>query len=146
MARELFTAGYEGITIDTFIGNLQANRIDCILDVRALPVSRKPGFSKAELAERLNSRGIRYVHLRELGTPKSIREEVRSTRDYSTFSAKMEKYLAGQTETIEVAHTHVLTSRCCLMCFERLADHCHRKIVAEKIKATNGDGLQVTHI
>jgi len=146
MGRELFTMGYEGTTIDTFIDNLQANRIDCILDIRALPLSRKPGFSKTKLAEKLSLSGVRYIHLAELGTPKNIREKLKSTRDYSTFFKKMEKYLAGQREAIEFAYNHVMNSRCCLMCFERLADYCHRKIVAEKIKATNRDGLQITHI
>lgn len=146
MGRELFTVGYEGTTIDTFIYNLQAKRIDCVLDIRALPLSRKPGFSKTKLAERLSLSGVRYIHLAELGTPKNIRDKLKSTRDYSTFFKKMEKYLAGQKEAIELAYNHVMNSRCCLMCFERLADHCHRKIVAEKIKATNGDGLQITHI
>ncbi len=72
MSRELFTMGYEGTTIDTFIGNLQAKRIDCVLDIRALPLSRKPGFSKKKLAERLCLVGIRYIHLAELGTPKNF--------------------------------------------------------------------------
>jgi len=146
MGRELFTVGYEGTTIDTFINNLHANRIDCILDIRALPLSRKPGFSKKRLAERLCLAGVQYVHLAELGTPKNIRDKLKSTRDYSTFFKNMKKYLAGQKEAIELAYNHVMNNRCCLMCFERLADYCHRKIVAEKIKATNGDGLQITHI
>ncbi len=146
MSRELFTMGYEGTTIDTFIGNLQAKRIDCVLDIRALPLSRKPGFSKTKLAERLSLAGVRYIHLAELGTPKNIRDKLKSTRDYSTFFKKMERYLAGKKETIEFAYNHVMNSRCCLMCFEHLANHCHRKIVAEKIKTTNGDVLQITHI
>ena len=146
MGRELFTVGYEGTTINTFIGNLQSNKIDCILDIRALPLSRKPGFSKTKLAERLGLAGVRYVHLAELGTPKNIRVKLKSTRDYSTFFKKMERYLAGQKKAIDLAYNYVMNSRCCLMCFERLADHCHRKIVAEKIKETNGDSLTITHI
>ncbi len=146
MGRELFTVGYEGTTIDTFIYNLQANRIDCVVDIRALTLSRKPGFSKTKLADKLCLVGIRYIHLAELGTPKRIREKLKSTRDYSAFFYKMERFLSGRKEAIELAYNHVMNSRCCLMCFERLADHCHRKIVAEKIKATNGDGLEITHI
>ena len=146
MGKELFTVGYEGTTIDTFIGNLQANRIDCILDIRALPLSRKPGFSKTKLAERLSLAGVRYIHLAELGTPKNIREKLKSTRDYSTFFEKMERYLAGQREAIELAYNHVMNSQCCLMCFERLADYCHRKIVAIQIKELDGNCLQIKNI
>ena len=146
MVRELFTIGYQGTTIDTFIANLATNNIDCVIDIRALPLSRKPGFSKTDLARRLNLAEIQYVHFAELGTPKPIRENLKATRDYSTFFKKMEKYLAGKKDAIQQAYNHVMNSRCCLMCFERLADQCHRKIVAEKIKATNGDGLQIINI
>ena len=146
MGREFFTAGYEGTTIETFIDKLRANRIDCLLDIRAVPLSRKPGFSKIKLAERLSLAGVRYIHLAELGTPKNIREKLKLTQDYSTFFKRMERYLSAQTEAIKLAYNHVMNSRCCLMCFERLADRCHRRIVAEEIKATDGDGLQITHI
>jgi len=146
MVRELFTVGYEGATIDNFIDSLQANNINCILDVRALPLSRKPGFSKTKLSTRLEQVKIHYIHLPELGTPKDIRDELKSTRDYVAFFKKMEKYLAGKKDAIRQAYNQVIDTRCCLLCFERLADQCHRKIVAEKIKATNGDGLQIMHI
>ena len=146
MEPELFTVGYEGTTIDGFIETLRANKINCILDVRALPISRKPGFSKNQLAQRLNHADIRYIHIADLGTPKDIRDKLKRTRDYSTFFRKMEEYLAGKKDAIKQAYNHAMNSRCCLLCFERLVDQCHRKIVAEKIKATNGDDVQITHI
>ena len=146
MGRQLFTVGYEGTTIDTFIADLLANNIDCILDVRALAFSRKPGFSKTRLAQRLKRADIQYIHLAELGTPKDMREKLKSTYDYSSFFKKMATYLATKKDAIEVAYNHVTNSTCCLMCFERLAAQCHRKIVARKIKARDGNDLQIKHI
>ena len=146
MARQLFTVGYEGATIETFIDNLRANNVECILDVRELPLSRKRGFSKTQLDRALNDANIRYVHLRELGTPKRVRDELKSTRDYKSFFKKMNLYLAANKDAIENALDYVANSTCCLMCFERLASECHRKLVARKIKAKGGNGLQVTHI
>ena len=146
MGAELFTMGYEGINIDSFIDSLQVNKINCIIDVRALPLSRKPGFSKTQLAKRLNNVKIQYIHLPELGTPKDIRDELKITRDYAAFFKKMEKYLASKKDAIRQAYNHVINTRCCLLCFERFADQCHRKIVAKKIKSKNGDSLQIMHI
>lgn len=146
MRCELFTVGYEGTNIESFIDNLRANSISCILDVRALPLSRKRGFSKTQLAARLMREQISYIHLPELGTPKNIRDTLKSTHDYTTFFEKMEKYLAGRKDAIKEAYNHVRSVRCCLMCFERLAEQCHRKIVAEKIRTTNRDDIQITHI
>lgn len=146
MARQLFTVGYEGSTIDTFISNLLANNINCLVDVRHIPFSRKPGFSKDKLARRLSRAKIDYVHLADLGAPKSLREKLKSTGDYSVFFKKMDRYLDGKKDAIEEAYHYALHMRCCLMCFEHLAAQCHRKIVANKIKIRDGDGLQIKHI
>lgn len=145
MPRQLFTIGYEGTGIDAFVADLLANDIECVLDVRALPLSRKPGFSKNQLLRRLEESQIRYVHLADLGTPKPIREDLKSTGDYSTFFRKMDKYLSGK-KAIEVAYDYVVRNTCCLMCFERVPARCHRKIVAQKIKARDGNGLQIRNI
>lgn len=146
MPRNLFTVGYEGTNINGFIANLLTNSVDCVLDVRQLPLSRKPGFSKNELAQRLNRAKIQYVHLADLGTPKPIRQKLKSTRDYSTFFKKMDAYLAARKDAIETAYKYAINNTSCLMCFERLADQCHRKLVAKKIKQRNGNGLQIIHL
>jgi len=146
MDQKLFTVGYEGLTIDAFITNLLANNINCVLDVRALPVSRKKGFSKNQLAERLRLADIRYIHLGELGTPKELRDNVKSTGDYSAFFKTMAAYLATKEDAVEVAYEYVMDNTCCLMCYERLADQCHRKLIAEEIENRNGEDIQITHI
>ncbi|MHC4647696.1 MAG: DUF488 domain-containing protein [Planctomycetota bacterium] len=146
MARQLFTVGYQGRNIDAFIASLVTNSIDCVLDVRAVAFSRKAGFSKTRLAQRLSQAGIRYVHLADLGTPKGVREDLKSTRDYSTFFKTMDRYLANRKVAMEAAYDYVVNHTCCLMCFERLAAECHRKIVARRMKARDGNGLQIRHI
>jgi uncharacterized protein (DUF488 family) len=146
MARQLFTVGYEGTTIHTFIATLQTNNVDCVLDIRAIAFSRKPGFSKTALLRNLESANIHYVHIPDLGTPKPIREKLKATSDYVDFFETMDTHLASKQDAIEFAYEYVNRHTCCLMCFEHLADECHRNIVASKIKARDGDGLQIRHI
>jgi uncharacterized protein (DUF488 family) len=146
MARQLFTAGYEGTTIHTFITTLQTNNVDCVIDVRALAFSRKPGFSKTALSRNLESANIRYVHLPDLGTPKPVREKLKSTGDYDDFFETMDAHLAEKEDAIEDAYKFVNENTCCLMCFEHRAEECHRNIVASKIKTRDGNGLQIKHI
>jgi len=146
MPRQLFTVGYEGTTIERFISRLHSNNINCVVDVREMPLSRKPGFSKTELSRRLNRARIQYVHLRDLGSPKPLRESLKLTGDYSTFFKQMADYLACKKAAIEIVYKYVINTTCCLMCFEHLAAQCHRKIVAKKIKARDGNGLQIKHI
>ncbi|HUV41483.1 MAG TPA: DUF488 domain-containing protein [Sedimentisphaerales bacterium] len=146
MSRELFTVGYEGTDIDNFITHLKDNAINCLLDVRETPLSRKRGFSKTALSERLNRENIYYVHFRELGSPKPIREKLKVNHDYSVFFKRVDEYLTSKIETIENAYRYVRENTCCLMCFEHLAATCHRKIVARKIKELDGTGLQIKNI
>ena len=146
MEQELFTVGYEGKSIDVFIADLHAYGIDCIIDVRALPLSRKKGFSKTKLAERLKDENIQYIHLGQLGTPKNLRDSLKHNHDYESFFQTMDDYLADKTEAIETAYNHTMNNKCCLMCYESFIDQCHRKLVAEKIKNKNGDDIHITHI
>jgi len=146
MPRTLFTIGYEGLDISSFVSRLKDNSIECIIDVRAMPLSRKRGFSKTSLSQRLESEDIGYVHFKELGSPKALREGLKQTGDYGEFFKKMDEYLSSKKESIEQAYGYVITSNCCLMCFENLAAACHRKIVAKKIKERDGNGLRISNI
>ncbi len=71
---KLFTIGYEGRDIDEFVSLLKDNGITRLIDVREIPFSRKKGFSKSRLNERLQNENIDYVHIKALGSPSEIRE------------------------------------------------------------------------
>jgi uncharacterized protein (DUF488 family) len=104
--------------------------------VRAVPMSRKPGFSKRLLGGSAEARGIRYVHLQPLGTPKPGREAARAGR-----ASEMERIFAAHMQTppaqeaLAAARGIVQSAPTCLLCFERDPHFCHRRIVAEMISA-----------
>jgi len=76
-AKKLFTIGYEQTPPRAVLDELQRAGVKLLVDVRAIASSRRPGFSKTQLAAGLDERGIGYVHLRGLGTPKDGREAAR---------------------------------------------------------------------
>src|SRR5277367_6110488 len=135
----LQTIGYEGCTIDDVLAELKAAGVKLLVDVRAVPQSRKPGFSKRQLAAELDAVGIAYVHLQGLGTPKPGRDAVRAghpERMVPIFMAHMQ----GDRAQAELAQAIGLarTSHACLLCFERDHTTCHRRLVAEMIAAETG--------
>ena len=71
---KVFTIGYEATTMADFLAALARAGVQRVIDVRALPLSRRPGFSKTSLAASLAEAGIGYVHLKALGTPKRGRD------------------------------------------------------------------------
>jgi len=74
----LFTIGYEQTPAKAVLDELEHAGVKLLVDVRAVASSRRPGFSKSQLAAGLDERGISYLHLRGLGTPKEGRAAARA--------------------------------------------------------------------
>src|SRR6478672_9476499 len=81
MARKqypLFTIGYEQAKPAAMMNELKEAKIDLVVDTRAVAASRRPGFSKRQLAASLDENGIGYLHLQKLGTPAEGRQAARA--------------------------------------------------------------------
>lgn len=144
--RELLTIGYEACTIGDVLTALKQARVGLLIDVRAVPQSRKPGFSKRQLAAGLEEQGIRYIHLQALGTPKPGRDAVRAGHP-ERMDAIYRDHMGGDRPQAELADAIGLarTERACLLCFERDPACCHRRIAAEMIAAATGQRIVHLH-
>ena len=126
----IFTIGYQQATQAAVLAALREAGVELLADVRARPLSRKPGFSKTALAAAVEEVGIEYRHLRHVGTPPEGREAARKG-DYAT----LREVYAGQLELPEaLAHMAelrelALEKRTCLLCYCREADKCHRSLL-----------------
>ena len=133
-ARRIYTIGYEGATQAELIAALKTAGVERVIDVRAVPNSRKPGFSKNVLAAGLKDAGIDYVLLKALGTPPKGREAARKGR-----WDEMRRVYAAQLETPEAgADAARMTALAeekpsALLCFERDPAHCHRTLLREAV-------------
>jgi len=130
----IFTIGYEGLSIDEFMSLLADNDIDTIVDVREMPLSRKPGFSKKALESALNLSGREYVHMVALGCPKQIRDRYREDGNWKRYTEGFLKYLATQDDAVVELAALVATSNCALLCYEADHNFCHRSMVADAVK------------
>jgi uncharacterized protein (DUF488 family) len=139
----IFTIGYEGTTMEAFLATLQAAGVEQVIDVRALPLSRRPGFSKNILTATLADAGIGYVHLKALGTPKPGRDAAKKG-DWRT----MERIYAGQLELPEAqaaaAQLRDLAADkiSAVLCFEHDPRHCHRTMLLRE----EGEGMHVVDL
>ncbi len=143
---EILTIGYEGRRIDEFIDRLKRFNISRLIDVREVPLSRKKGFSKSALRERLKDANIEYVHLKVLGSPSPIRNKLKSDWDYDYFFKAYSKYLSENMEAVKEVYQYISDGINCIMCFERFPEKCHRSTIANKIKEYDSNGLKIKHI
>ena len=144
-SRTLFTIGYEGASLPAFRTALNDAGVALVLDVRAVPISRKKGFSKNQLAAHLGETGIAYRHLHGLGTPKAGREAARGG-DHETFEEIFRAHMDEPDALLDLSEAMTLATEtlACLLCFERDPNDCHRLIVAERMAAEAG--LRIVHL
>jgi uncharacterized protein (DUF488 family) len=133
----IFTIGYEGSTVGEFLAALQQAGVKQVIDVRALPLSRRPGFSKSPLRAALEEAGIEYVHLKALGTPAEGRSAARNGRHEEMariYSGQLElpEAIAQGAQMLELAKEKTSA----LLCFERDPAHCHRTLLLKAVAPT----------
>jgi uncharacterized protein (DUF488 family) len=139
-ARKLFTIGYEQTPASAVLDELEQAGVKLLVDVRAIAASRRPGFSKNQLAAGLLERGISYLHLRGLGTPKEGREAARGGK-FETLHRIYAAHLKQPQAREELDQLSALVRKSgpvCILCYERDHRECHRQWIAEIIEQRDG--------
>ena len=132
MTHQLTTIGYAHATQDALIAALKAAKVEVLADIRALPLSRRAGFSKTSLKAAGEEAGMEYRHFKHLGTPKEGRDAARKG-DYSTLRRVYEGQLELPEALAQMAEIQALASekRTCLLCYCEDAEKCHRSLLIE---------------
>lgn len=128
----LSTIGYEAATVRTFLNALEDAHIQLLVDVRAVAMSRRPGFAKTALSANAESIGIDYLHLRALGTPADGRAAARAGRHAEMREIFLEQLATPDAQAALDTLGDLVRAgrRVAILCFEAEPAHCHRAIVA----------------
>lgn len=137
--RTLYTIGYEKALLKDVLATLAAAGVANLLDVRDRPISRRPGFSKRQLAAAIEEAGMRYFHLGALGTPPAGRAANRR-REWDRFWAIVEEKLARPDAELDLQQAAEIAQAApsCLLCYEADWQICHRRRVAEMLAQRHG--------
>jgi len=143
-SKKLFTIGYEQTPPKAVLDELKQAGVKLLVDVRAIASSRRPGFSKTQLAAGLDERGIGYVHLRGLGTPKEGRLAARSgdAKALERIYAKHMKTPQTKEQLDELSALIETSGPVCILCYERDHRVCHRRFIAEAIHDRDGVAVE----
>ena len=138
----IYTLGYEGLDIQTFITLVRDEGISCVVDLRWTPWSRKSGFSKTALHQLLAANGIDYVPMPSLGSPRELRQRLYQTRDWRTFADRYTMLLQQQGDALAAIGRMASRMTVGLLCFEANARRCHRSLVMEALASVAGEEFQ----
>lgn len=142
----VWTIGHSTHPIDVFLAMLNGSGIETLCDVRRFAGSRRnPQYSPASLRDSLESAGIRYLAIPELGGRRkpaadSVNDAWRNEafRGYADFMAT-EEYSRG----FQTLMTEARVRRIAIMCSEAVWWRCHRGLVADDLRIR---GVKVMHI
>jgi uncharacterized protein (DUF488 family) len=141
----LFTIGYEKALLGDVLATLTGAGVTTLLDVRDRPISRRPGFSKRQLAAALDEAGMRYFHLQALGTPPEGRLAGRRRERDRFWGIVEEKLARPEAElALQEAADIARAAPSCLLCYESDWQLCHRRRVAEIL--VQRYGFAVSHL
>ena len=134
--RRLFTIGYEQAKPAAVLNELERAKIELLVDTRAVAASRRPGFSKRQLAASLDDAGIGYIHLQKLGTPAEGRAAARNgdTDALWRIYDKHIKTAEAQAELDELIALVKSGKRVALLCYCRDPKACHRSRIVANVK------------
>jgi uncharacterized protein (DUF488 family) len=134
--RPLFTIGYEQAKPAAVLDELKRKKIELLVDTRAVAASRRPGFSKRQLAASLDEAGIGYIHLQKLGTPAEGRAAARKG-DTDALWRIYDKHI--KTSEAQAALDELIAliksgKRVALLCYCRDPETCHRSRIVANVK------------
>ncbi|MDH8702632.1 uncharacterized protein (DUF488 family) [Dysgonomonadaceae bacterium PH5-43] len=137
----LFSIGYEGITLETYINKLIISDVKVLCDVRKNAFSQKYGFSKKQLEQACKGVGILYIHVPQLGIESEERQDLRSQKDYDLLFEKYERLTLVNRDIYinQVRELIIQYKRVAVTCFEKNPAQCHRTRVAKKLMSISED-------
>jgi uncharacterized protein (DUF488 family) len=142
----LYTIGYEGRSPDELLAILSHSGVTRLADVRQMPLSRKPGFSKSALSVLLESHGMEYFGFPKLGTPAAIRDRYKNDGDFVRLRRGYLAHLRTQESEIGRLYDLVAQVGCALLCFERDPTKCHRSILAAVVAGRSGSEFRIGNL
>jgi uncharacterized protein (DUF488 family) len=131
----LYTIGHSTHTLREFIAILQAHGIQCVVDVRSIPKSRRvPWFNEGRLERGLQKAKIKYLHFSKLGGLRSTNKQSVNTgwrnasfRGFADYMQTPDFFTGFQ----QLRRLLKQKKRVAIMCAEALPWRCHRSLIGD---------------
>ena len=143
----LYTIGFTRKSAEQFFSLLQDNGVTRVVDIRLHPGGQISGFAKQQdlqwFLQRLG--GIDYIHRLDLAPTAEIMKGFQTRKHWETYAAEYEALLDQRNIPAALDRSLFDPGPACLLCSEDKAEHCHRKLAAERIAQGWGD-VEIRHL
>lgn len=147
----LYTIGFTKKCAEEFFGLLEKNGVKTVVDIRLNNNSQLAGFAKSKdliyFLETIS--GIDYCYMPEFAPTKEILNSYRKKElDWKGYEKNFNALLEERVRDGEYdSFLNKSMEGLCLLCSEKEADYCHRRLVADFIRKTINDrDIEIIHI
>ncbi len=143
----IYTIGFTRKTAEEFFTLLRVAGVETLVDIRLHNRSQLAGFAKRDdlawFARELA--GIEYVHMPELAPTQELFDAFKKRGgSWDAFEGDF-RQLMEERQAYGSFDRELLGRNPCFLCSEAAPEHCHRRLVAEALAATE-PGLRVVHL
>lgn len=143
----IYTIGFTQKPAERFFGLLRANGVQRVVDIRLRPDGQLAGFAKkGDLPYFLRELvACDYVHCPILAPTPEILTDYRQDHRWDRYVARFEALMDERGMPAALDRQPFAAQASCLLCSEHTADHCHRRLIAERMAAA-WPGTEIVHL
>jgi uncharacterized protein (DUF488 family) len=132
---KLYTVGFTKKSAEQFFDLLGSHGVECLVDIRQHPGGQLAGFAKqGDLAFFLRRLiGCDYLHMPLLAPSEELLSAYRKDHRWPNYQQGFEALMEQRDVPGSLDRDPFLTKTCCLLCSEASPEHCHRRLVAERL-------------
>jgi uncharacterized protein (DUF488 family) len=145
---KLYTIGFTKKSAEKFFKLLSENSVQRLIVIRISPHGQLSGFARQEdlpyFLYKLAGQ-CQYLYLPVLAPTKEIMKAYREDGDWRRYAARFEALMDERNIPAGLDRSIFESATGCLLCSESTPDHCHRRLVAERL-ASYWPDLEVIHL
>lgn len=143
----IYTIGFTKKSARQFFDLIRRHQIGRVIDIRLRPDGQLAGFAKgADLAFFLEALAdCEYHHFDVLAPSQDLLDAYRQDKDWQQYEQRFESLMDARNVPACLDAAFFAEKRCCLLCSEDVPDHCHRRLVAERL-ARHWPDVQIVHL
>lgn len=146
---KLYTIGFTQKSAEQFFEAIKEAGIELLVDVRLNNRSQLAGFSKgADLAYFLREIcNTKYIHCEEFAPTKELLAAYqKGAVSWEAYEERFDAIMERRGAHLKFLPRFTDFERVCLLCSEASPEHCHRRLVAEKIRSCAPEQVEIIHL
>jgi len=145
--QKLYTIGFAGKSAEEFFSLLKKAGVKILIDIRLNNVSQLAGFTKGKDLSYFVKEILagQYYHMTDLAPTKELLKKYQAAEDWHSYEKEFLSLLERRNVESKI-DSERLKGPTVLLCSEKTAEKCHRRLTAEYLQKKLLVGYTIEHL